>query len=311
MHPQSPNAYLISGLVVRSEIVLPGMIPAAPGAAPDVTIGSAIVPHALDLALECGPTWQRGARQFLLHLPSIGRFLIEDGTRISVDPVSGATEQDVAAILFGCALGLLFHQRGLVVLRASAVETGGRAMLFCGQSGAGKSFLAAALDAAGHHFVADNLCVVTIDGQGRALVTPDSAGLGLWWLAIRALGLEDRRGSRLREALEKFHVRPRAACATQLPIGCVYLLAEDRHGDSIAIDPVAIAQSALMLGGNAFRPVLVEQMKQGKPYFLANAAIARAGGVFTLRRPLDLKRTDAVVAALEDHWAGLADRSAA
>lgn len=306
-----PNVYLISGLVIASEIALPGMIRAAPAAAPDIMILRAAVPHTLAGAFESGPTWRRGERQFLLLLPSIGRFLIEDGTRISVDAASRASDQDVAAVLVGCVLGLLFQQRGLVVLRASAVETGGRAMLFCGPSGAGKSLLAAALDAAGRRFVADNLCVVTVDGQGRALVSPDSAGLRLWWLAIRALGLEERRGARLREAIEKFHVTPRAACATPLPVGFVYLLAEDRHGDAAVIDPVAIARSALILAGNAFRPVLVEQMKQGKPYFLANAAIACAGGVFTLRRPLDLKRTDAVVAALEDHWAGLVDRSAA
>ena len=51
------HSYCISGLAVRREIDLPGLIATA-AAPPDVTIRLAPVPQTLEGATETGPTWQ-------------------------------------------------------------------------------------------------------------------------------------------------------------------------------------------------------------------------------------------------------------
>jgi len=58
------------------------------------------------------------------------------------------------------------HDRSGLVLHASAVEVDGRAVLFVGRSGAGKSTVAALAARAGATFLADDMIFVEIDDNG-------------------------------------------------------------------------------------------------------------------------------------------------
>ncbi len=67
--------------------------------------------------------------------------------------------------LIGRVLPFLVSLRGGFPLHASAVAIEGRAAAFVGGSTAGKSSLAAALVAAGHHFVADDIAAISRPDQ--------------------------------------------------------------------------------------------------------------------------------------------------
>jgi hypothetical protein len=129
--------YRLSGLAVGSEIALPGMIAAPPEHFPQVTIRRGEVPANLPGAAASGPTWQIAGREFLLRVPDIARFLLRDGNEIVVAPEAPAREADLPIFILGTAFGILMHQRERIVLHASAVRVGGRAVLFCGPSGTG------------------------------------------------------------------------------------------------------------------------------------------------------------------------------
>lgn len=144
------HSYRICGLSVASDISLPGLIAGAPECEPQVTIRRGCVPEALRDASLIGPTWQidranRRPKQFLLHVPNVARFLLNNGDQIVVAPESEASDEDVPIFILGTVFGILLHQREQVVLHASAVEVNGKAVAFCGPSGAGKSTLAAAI----------------------------------------------------------------------------------------------------------------------------------------------------------------------
>jgi hypothetical protein len=142
--------YRVSGLSVASEIVLPGLIAGAQGPAPEVTIRRGPVPDSLPGARASGPTWQIAGKQFLMRIPDIARFLLNDGREIVVAPESEASAADIPIFILGTVFGILLHQREQIVLHASAVRVNGKAVLFAGSSGAGKSTLAAALAQRGY-----------------------------------------------------------------------------------------------------------------------------------------------------------------
>jgi len=129
--------YRISGLSVASEIDLPGLIAGVPERAPQVTIRRGEVPESLPQPTASGPTWQIAGKQFLLRIPDIARFLLNDGREIVVAPESEAAAADLPIFTLGSAFGILLHQREQIVVHASAVRVGDKAVLFCGQSGAG------------------------------------------------------------------------------------------------------------------------------------------------------------------------------
>src|SRR5229473_1307322 len=95
-------------------------------------------------------------RDVLLDFPGVGRFLVRDGKEILVDPAPASEEGEVRAYLVSTAFGVLFHQRGIMPLHASAIYLADGCVAFVGDSGAGKSTLAAALAQRGHEVITDD-----------------------------------------------------------------------------------------------------------------------------------------------------------
>jgi hypothetical protein len=295
-------SYCVSGLSVASEVDLPGLIAGDPERSPEVTIRNAAVPDALEGAVAIGPTWQRTDRQFLMRVPNIARFLLEDGRSIAFQPEGGATIQDVAVFLSGSVFGVLLHQRDHIVLHASAVLVGNKAVLFCGASGAGKSTLAAALGKCGYPLVADDQCAIGIGEDGIPSIFPDGRQLRLWEKSIVELDLADRRGDAMRDRLQKFYVEPDGATIEAVPVGAIYALDEVRSSNVAGIVAPASIDAIQLLTANAYRPVLVRNMGQQASYFAACSALANAAGVFTLTRPMSFAAFPATIAQLEQHW---------
>jgi hypothetical protein len=288
---------------VGSEIMLPGLHPAAVGGdMPDVTIRRRPVPAAIENATALGPTWQIDGQQFLLRIPGVARFLLTAGNEIAFEAEPGADAGDIPIFILGTAFGVLLHQREQIVLHASAVRVNGKAILFCGPSGAGKSTLAAALAQRGYRLITDDFCAVTVTEAGTPVVHPDGRQLKLWAQAIEKLDLEESRGERVRSRLEKFYVDPGEAHVEALPLGAVYALREARPPLVAGIERPNVADAAVLLRRNAYRPRLVAHLNQKVLYFHAAATIANNAGIFHLTRKLDFAAMPEVVSSLERHW---------
>jgi hypothetical protein len=294
--------YRISGLSVASEITLPGLITDIASPNPDVTVRRGAVPDRLERATGTGPTWQVAGARFLLHISGVARFMLEDGRSIVFAPDSEDSLDDVPIFIIGSALGVLLHQRGQIVLHASAVRVNDKAVLFCGAAGAGKSTLAAALAQRGYPLVNDDVCSVSIEAGLGPRVHSDGRQLKLWAQAIDRLGLAPARGERVRAKIEKFYVMPSEVFTEPLPLGAAYMLREARPPHAPGIDKPNVVDAALLLRRNAYRPRLIRQFNQRASYFRAAADIANAAGIFHLTRALDFTKMPGVIAWLERHW---------
>ena len=294
--------YRVSGLSVGSEIALPGLIVGSVERMPQVTIRRGEVPDDLSEKSASGPTWQIAGKQFLMRIPGIARFLLNAGREIVVEPESEETVADIPIFILGTVFGILLHQREQIVLHASAVRVAGKAVLFCGGSGAGKSTIAAALAQRGYPLVTDDFCTVSVNGAGAPLVYPDGRQLKLWAQAIDRLDLAQSRGERVRKALEKFYVEPCDAFTAPLSLGAVYALREARPPNAPGIEKPNVVDAALLLRRGAYRPLLVRRMNQKVNYFHAATAIANTAGIFFLTRPLDFAKMADVISWLQGHW---------
>jgi len=291
----------VSGLVVASEIELPCRL-ADVGATPDVTIRNAETPTELANAVEAGPTWRIAGDRFLIRVPGVARFLLTQGREITFEIEDGAPPEDVAVFIIGTVFGILLHQRQQIVLHASAVRVGDKAVLFCGASGAGKSTMAAALNQKGYPLLTDDVCAIDVDATGALVAHSDGRRLKLWEHAIKGLDLADRKVGAVRQRLEKFYVEPNEPTSESLPLGAVYVLREERAPFKAGIEQPNVVDAALFVRRNAYRPRLVAAMAQKDRYFRSAAAIAAGPGVFLLTRPLAFKALPGVIDSLEDHW---------
>src|SRR5262249_48682503 len=270
----------------------------------EIVIRRGLLPATLPETAVRGPNWAVDGDQFFLHVPDIARFLMVGGREILFQCESGVSEEDAAAFLLGSAFGILLIQRGNMVMHASAVAVAGRAVLFCGPSGIGKSTVAAALVRRGFPFVSDDVCHITFDPNGHPTVQPDGRALKLWADSIDALGLE--KGNVVRNRLQKYYVEPPGELIeTALPVTALYIMREARPPLAPGISKPNVAEVALLMRRNAFRPGLGAKLGLNEVHFFTTSKIQECSEVFLLARPTALEMTTEITACLERHWGEL------
>lgn len=211
----------------------------------------------------------------MLAIPGVVRMMMRSGDTLTYAVEPGAAPEEVAIFLTGTGIGILFHQRRAIVLHASAVRVGDRAVLFCGPSGEGKSTLAAALCEAGHELVADDFCRIELREGAAPLVHPNGRQMRLWEDATEGLGIAGRRGAQVRAAIRKFYVAPRAVASRPLAIGAIYALREARAPFAPGVHAPNSVDAALLIRRNAYRPLLLREMDQRALYFDAATRLVR------------------------------------
>lgn len=162
-----------------------------------------------------------------IFVEQVGAILTRAGNEIVVMPDPAVEERVLRLFLLGPALGLILHQRKLLTLHASAVAVAGSAVIFLGQSGEGKSTMAAALHARGHALVTDDVVALDLGSEHIPAVLPGFPQMKLWPDTAAALGNAPQDLPRLHPDLEKRaqpagHDFPKCA----LPVNRIYVLAE-------------------------------------------------------------------------------------
>ncbi len=157
----------------------------------------------------------------------VGTFSMRSGREVVIAPAPSVEDRVLRLFILGPALATILHQRGLLVLHASAAAVRGRGVVFLGWHGWGKSTIAATLHARGHGVVADDVVAVSFDNTGQATILSGFPQLKLWPDVVASLGdlpadlplLHPLIDKRARRASERFMQGP-------LPLAHIFVLAE-------------------------------------------------------------------------------------
>jgi hypothetical protein len=287
------HAYRAFGLGIRSAIALPELV-RAPGPS-DVVIRRGAVPGAPRDGPGRGGLFHAGPGEAGLHWPDAGALLLRDGREITVDARPDADPRALRLYLLGPALALLLHQRGALVLHASAVARDGGVIAVLGRSGQGKSTTAAALVARGHPLVADDVVAVDLERAPAPLVSPAYPQLKLWPDAVSALGGRPEALPRVHPAEAKRARLAGEVPAGPLPLRRCYVLAD---GDRIAIEPLRGHPAVFELVQHSYvAPALAALATSA--HLARCARLAAAVPVRRLRRPRALDGLAALAEAIE------------
>ncbi len=139
-------------------------------------------------------------------------------------PVEGAGDREVGKLRRAQVRGLLRDLSGQLAVHASAVAMEGRAVLFIGGDGAGKSTAAAELCAHhGAHLLSDDAAAVEVSPHGVKVV-PSEEDHWLTPQSRAALGIVDREG---RDRDEKYEVSALRVAQAGCPLALVVFLLAD------------------------------------------------------------------------------------
>jgi hypothetical protein len=290
--------YAVFGLLLRSNLPVPQLIPLQPDAAStpvDSSSDSVVSVHLnaspqSDALNPCGPEelsyansyndeageptlkiWKAaGSRYLRLAYCDGSQFWLDsEGTEIWATWPTNLTLEDAATYLLGPVLGLLLRLRGVTCLHASAVAFGEYAVAFVGSEGAGKSTTAAALARRGHAILSDDV-VALAERNGSFYVHPAYPYLCLWPESVESL-----YGSA--EALPQFSANYEKRCLSlgkqelqfaqeALPLAAIYILGERRGDPAPLVEELTPQRAFLALVANSFATNTLDSDMRAKEF---------------------------------------------
>lgn len=304
--------YRTYGLTLRSDVDLPELTPAPEGVLADVRI----VRRSVD-GIGPGNATRFEGEAAVLQWEAVGRFRVTRDT-VVVECRDDVPDDLVAFPLLGAVLATLLHLRETFVLHASAVAVEGRAVVLLGHKGAGKSTTAAALVAAGHALLTDD--IVAIDAcNGTPVVRRGFAQMKLSDPALRLVADRGRARPQAHAEIDKTRLvldaaapGPPQAVSQTVPLGEIYML--ERGGGTDAaphaapLGTAALGIAALDPGAALAALVQFSYMTRFGDAALSGparmrhlrdcAALAGAGAVHRLTVPHGVERLREALSAL-------------
>ena len=136
-------------------------------------------------------------RYLQLRYPD-GLIFVFDKARNTIWTVwsEGDTVEHALPFFLGNALGIHLRLKGVVCLHASAVVVDGQVLVFAGQSGTGKSTLAATFTRRGYGLLTDDIVAIT-RAEGQYYVQPSYPQLRLFPETLSNLGYEQENALRV------------------------------------------------------------------------------------------------------------------
>lgn len=274
--------YILSGLRIRSALAMPELLSwCGDDRQTDVEISFDPIEEPSEPPIfirTFSKLWANGT--YILQLDNVGRFFVGGGCTIKVNPAPGAIESELRLFTLGTCFGVLCHQRGLYPLHASSVNIDGGAVLFAGDSGKGKSTIAAALGARGHALLADDISVVDtsvpylLPAYPQRKLAPDS---------LEALGLQHDGQELIRPGTIKLRVPARGSFdPSPRPLSAIFILGGHMPGEAGKIQQLPVAQRLAHIMAMMFRHASGVRIQTEQALFKSVTRIAQTTPVYLL-----------------------------
>ena len=236
-----------------------------------------------------GTLWARFYRTasgFLLNFPPLADFTVSaDGKAVVAYPAKHVSSQTVDHLYLNQVLPLALSRQFKLVLHGSAVEIENFAVAFLGESGRGKSTLAASFSTSGFRFLTDDGLQIN-KGPNGYIIDPSHPSIRLWNDSREALIPESTRAalpvaytskSRLLADDEVAH------CDVARPMRCVYFLGGGKL-DKISIEPISGLDAMIQLVKNCFL-LDIEKREMLTHHFNQLTGLAKTPMFFRLEYP--------------------------
>ena len=246
--------------------------------------------------------WSEGS--FYLRWKGVATCRVFGAREIVVDIAPCADMARVKQFILGPAIGALLHLRGVYMLHASAVEISGRAVLFVGGKGHGKSTLAATMYDRGHGFISDDIVPITLQADQLA-VSPSFPQVRLWPDAIESMGHNPESLPRVSELFNKrYRLLEDRFRPDPLPLAGIYQLRTAE--DELNIEKLPPQEALMALLQNIYVARFGDLLlKPSDTNMLEMSAdIVRRAPMMRLNRPSSLTMLDLGAKLVEEQVSG-------
>ncbi|QAA34722.1 hypothetical protein [Clostridium manihotivorum] len=296
------NYYRVYGLNVKSEVVLPELINISEteDLEVDIEVTYGSMNEEILESLEKGITHGFIANEMWFSIDNIATYYIYDGKNIVVEPFEAAESEHVKAFLLGSAFGMLLYQRDLIAIHGGTIVIDGKAVIFTGDTGAGKSTLTAALRQRGYRFMADDVSVLRDISKDGIVIHPAYPQQKLCRDTINKLGgshtdfrkLNDDRDKYIIPVQDSFYKEP-------LKLGALVELSVGDNA-SLEISEVLGSEKLITLMKNIYRIEISQFTGISRKYFRDCVQVAKEIPIYKVVRPKGENTIDEIISILEN-----------
>ncbi|MEA3477954.1 MAG: hypothetical protein U9R60_07230 [Bacteroidota bacterium] len=276
--------YKVYGINISSELELPELTPVQNIKA-DVTIGFGEVPEHLPEVRGSGVLFEAAANDFLFKFAGIGRYRVQSGSRIIIQPEREAHLSEIRLVLLGSSIGALLHQRGMLAIHGSAITDGKQTTILSGQSGVGKSTLAAGLQEMGYSVIADDISVICQNVKQHFRVENGIPHIKLWKDVLAHFNHSDDL-AKVRPQLEKYR-KPIPALKEETPGLSKVVILSTSNSNDFSCSEIHGRDKFYQLRSNTYRLQFIDKMNQTEVHFRNLSQLVNSIQMFHVDRPLN------------------------
>lgn len=137
--------------------------------------------------LHSGILYQAKKDHLLLRIDTVGSYYVKNGNRVTIERLNNSTDSEIRLFLLGSAMGAILHQKMKIPLHGTTVVKNNQAHIILGDSGAGKSSLAAALVKRNFKLLSEDISII-VNQESKFKVIPGIQHLKLWQDILVYLG---------------------------------------------------------------------------------------------------------------------------
>ncbi|MEH6948037.1 aldolase [Bacillus sp. JJ634] len=222
----------------------------------------------------------------LFEIEDIAIFLIQNGKKIVISPLSEYEEDIIRLYVLGTCMGALLMQRKVLPLHGSAIAIDGKAYVFIGDSGAGKSTLATAFLNRGYQLLTDDVIAISLSEHNIPYVTPAYPQQKLWRESLIEFGMnmDEYRSIYGRET--KFCVPVHTQYFVEaLPLAGVFELVKTEN-EKVDIHPIEGLERFRTLSYHTYRNFLIRDLGLMDWHFTISASMLNLIDVYQICRPI-------------------------
>jgi hypothetical protein len=283
--------YFGFGLNILSQIEFPEFLPAT-FEHKDIQIRSEKMPESLNNYPDFSIIFSDVSEEsYFLNIPDVAKYYVSKGNEVIIEPFANSDERSIRIFFLSSVMAALLVQRNQILLHASAIIHDEQLVLFLGESGAGKSSIAAEMTKRGYALFSDDICVLNTGEKKENQMTAYSSYpmMKLWDKTINAL--DDKRfitTHKIRPNVEKFgYFFHDIFKAKPLPVKKIFILNPNQIEDEYKSKKISGIEAFEWLSKNTYRGQFILENKIQKIHLEAISKLIQKTQILTVSRSVD------------------------
>ncbi|MDQ5920825.1 MAG: hypothetical protein QG673_881 [Pseudomonadota bacterium] len=225
--------------------------------------------------------------KFILVVPHIAIYSVDAASSLVLieKATPHITNDHVLVYLTGTIAAYLLQYQDYLVLHGSAVLINNCAVIFSGNSGAGKSTTATALVERGYKLLTDDVVVIKKDNCGRLVLVPGPARVKLWKETLAHLNKPIDNLTRILAKLDKYEYPIDNHYNQSVEISALYELNHSPNIQNIEIEKLIGINKLNVVINNTYRYHMLKPLGKIPNHLQQSIMLTKLIQIFKVTRP--------------------------